>query len=77
MADGVEIDGSSMTVYHSDPGPMQPVLDALRAHEVIIAEMREVRQSLEELFMESVGEGVGGTKPGANPPRLPGKEVVS
>jgi ABC-2 type transport system ATP-binding protein len=76
-ADGVVIDGLSMTVYQSDPGPMQPILDALRAEQVTIAEMREVRQSLEELFMESVGEEVGGTQKGATPPQLPGKELGS
>ena len=74
--DGVEMQGENMIFYHSNPEPMQPVLDALRAGGVTIAEMREVRQSLEELFMESVGEGgVGGNKKGVNPPPLPGKEV--
>lgn len=76
-ADGVLVDGPAMTVYQSDPGPMQPILDALRAEGVTIAEMREVRQSLEELFMESVGEEVGGARIGATPPQLPGKEVKS
>lgn len=75
--DGVEVDGPTMSVYHSDPEPMQPILDALRADGVTIVEMREVRQSLEELFMESVGDGgVGGTKKGVTPPVLPRKETV-
>ena len=75
--DGVETEGDTMSVYHRDPAPMQPILDALRAEGVTIVEMREVRQSLEELFMESVGsEGVGGTQKGSTPPQLPGKELV-
>ena len=75
--DGVQIEGDNMIVYQRDPAPMQPILDALRAEDVTIAEMREVRQSLEELFMESVGEGgVGGMKKRAMPPQLPGKELA-
>ena len=75
--DGVEISEGAMNIYQSDPAPMQPILDALRAEGVTIVEMREVRQSLEELFMESVGEGgVGGMKKRAMPPQLPGKELA-
>ncbi|MCP5535280.1 MAG: ABC transporter ATP-binding protein [Akkermansiaceae bacterium] len=75
QADGIEVAGHTLSVYQRDPGPMQPVIDALRAEGVTIVEMGEVRQSLEELFMESVGDGgVGGTRKGAAPPQLPGKE---
>jgi hypothetical protein len=53
------------------------MLDALRAEKITIVELREVRQSLEELFMESVGAtGVGGTQKRSTPPQLPGKELV-
>lgn len=73
---GADTRGDHLTFYHASPEPMQPVLDALRAGGVTIAEMREVRQSLEELFMESVGDsGVGGSKEAIKPPPLPGKEV--
>ncbi|NNJ87687.1 MAG: ABC transporter ATP-binding protein [Akkermansiaceae bacterium] len=78
--DGVSIDGELMSVYQSDPAPMQPIIDAIRSEGITIVELREVRQSLEELFMESVGEGgVGGTQKGATPPPPPreGKETAS
>lgn len=66
-----------MSICGADPEPIQPVLDALRAEGVTIVELRELRQSLEELFMESVGGGgVGGTHKGLAPPPLPGKEVT-
>ncbi len=74
--DGVEIEGERMSVYLRDAVAMQPVIDALRAGGVTIVELREVRQSLEELFMESVGGWcVGGVQKEGGPPRLPGKEV--
>ena len=66
-----------MSVYQADPTPMQPILDALRSEGVTIVELREVRQSLEELFMESVsGDGVGGIQKNSTPPQLPRKETV-
>jgi ABC-2 type transport system ATP-binding protein len=71
--EGVEIAGDTLSVYQRDPVPMQPILDALRAEGVTIVEMREVRQSLEDLFMEAVG-GVGGSMPPALPGQS-GKEV--
>jgi ABC-2 type transport system ATP-binding protein len=77
--DGVTIEGEGQTlsVYQHDPAPMQPILDALRAESVTIVEMREVRQSLEDLFMEAVGsDGVGGIQKGGGPPKLPGKETA-
>lgn len=75
--EGAEIGEGRISVYQNDPGPIQPWLDALRAEGVTIIEMREVRQSLEELFMESVTQGgVGGIQKGAKPPTLPGKEMA-
>ena len=65
--DGVEIDGDTLSVYQGTAEPMQPIIDALRAEGVTIMEMREVRQSLEELFMESVQSSGAG----AMPPKLP------
>lgn len=65
--DGVEINDDTLSVYQGTAEPMQPIIDALRAEGVTIVEMREVRQSLEDLFMESVqSSGVG-----AMPPALP------
>jgi len=80
--EGAEISGDVIRIFQSDPMPMQPILDALRSENVTIAEMREVRQSLEELFMESVGAGgVGGRQsvntPPATPPALPRTPSIS
>ena len=80
IAAGAEIGADMMSMVGSDPAPIQPMLDALRAEKITIVELREVRQSLEELFMESVGAagatGVGGTQKRSTPPQLPGKELV-
>lgn len=73
---GAEIESETITMYQNDPGPMQPILDELRAAGVTIVEMREARQSLEEMFMEAVEGGVGGTQSNAKPPVLPGKETA-
>jgi len=66
--DGVEINGDTLSIYQGTAEPMQPIIDALRAERVTIVEMREVRQSLEELFMESVQSGGVGA---SMPPKLP------
>ena len=65
--DGVEINDDTLSVYQGTAEPMQPIIDALRAEGVTIVEMREVRQSLEDLFMESVQSSGAG----AMPPKLP------
>ena len=65
--DGIKIDGDTLSVYQGTAEPMQPIIDALRSEGVTIMEMREVRQSLEELFMESVQSSGAG----AMPPALP------
>lgn len=69
-ASGVCVEGEKMmSIYQSRPEPIQPVIDALRAEDVTIVELREVRQSLEELFMEAVQSSGAGA---SLPPRLPG-----
>lgn len=74
--DAAEIESNTITIYQSDPAPIQPILDALRGAGVTIVEMRELRQSLEEMFMEVVAnETIGGTQKNAGPPALPGKGV--
>lgn len=78
---GAELNGDTLRVYHASPEPMQPIIDALRAEGLTIMEMREVRQSLEELFMEVVqSNGAGAMRPPALPPTssptLPRKEMV-
>ena len=70
--DGVDFSGDVLRVYQSSPAPMQPIIDALRAQSVTIVEMREVRQSLEELFMESVqSKGAGAQQPPPLPKVFP------
>jgi ABC-2 type transport system ATP-binding protein len=51
----------------TDPGPVQPVLDRLRADGRVIREVRPVRESLEDLFMRAVTDPVTGQvlQPGA------------
>lgn len=76
-SEGAEIEADTITIYHSDPAPMQPVLDALRAADVTVVEMREARQSLEEMFMEAVEDDtIGGAQKNVAPPVLPGKETA-
>lgn len=69
--EGVKIDSDTLSVYQGTAEPMQPIIDALRAEGVTIMEMREVRQSLEELFMESVQSSGAG----AMPPKLPNAKI--
>ncbi len=68
---GVNMEADRLTMYHQDAGEVQPVIDLLRAADVTITSMTEVRQSLEELFMETVGDKGPGA---AMPPKLPKKE---
>ncbi|MBK1829201.1 ABC transporter ATP-binding protein [Verrucomicrobiaceae bacterium R5-34] len=70
---GVEIEGETLTMYQQDAEKVQPVIDALRAAGVTIVTMTEARQSLEDLFMETVGSHGPGA---AMPPKLPRKEKV-
>ncbi len=51
---GFQVAGDCISLDAADAGPVQPVIDALRAAGVPIREIREVRKSLEDLFLESV-----------------------
>ncbi len=51
---GLEVAGDRITVPAADAGEVQGVIDALRAAGVVIRELKEVRQSLEELFLSAV-----------------------
>ncbi len=50
----VELADSLLRVDLADPESIQPIIDALRAKDIVILEVRPVRQSLEDLFVESV-----------------------
>ncbi len=53
---GHSVSEREITLQGADPGPLQVVLDALRAAGVVILEVRKSHQSLEDLFMESIVE---------------------
>lgn len=55
--EGLSIAGDRVAVEGADSGPLQPVIDALRAAGIPIREIREVRKSLEDLFLETVNQG--------------------
>lgn len=67
---GVELEGEILTMYQQDAEKVQPVIDALRGAGVTIVTMTEARQSLEDLFMETVGNHGPGA---AMPPKMNGK----
>lgn len=54
------IDNSMIRVKTSDPAPLQPLIDALRARRLTIRALRPVRPSLEDLFMEAVTDPTTG-----------------
>ena len=58
--DWIEIEGSIIRVGQTNPAAVQPVLDALRSAGVVIGRVQLVRPSLEELFIEAVGNNSGG-----------------
>lgn len=57
----------TVSIIGTDPEPVQPVLDALRAHHVTILSVKPARDSLEDLFMQAVVDPSTGKahKPGA------------
>jgi ABC-2 type transport system ATP-binding protein len=58
-------DASEMVFSTGDAAAMQPVLDGLRSHGVVIKSFGFRRPSLEELFVKAVQEQPDGGKPGA------------
>jgi ABC-2 type transport system ATP-binding protein len=54
-----ELEGSTLRVGIADPVEAQEVLDALRRAGLVIKRMQVVKPSLEELFIEAVGNGKG------------------
>ena len=50
----IEIHESRIRVASADPADVQPILDALRQAGIVIAALRPVGQSLEDLFVEAV-----------------------
>ena len=54
----VEIERGVVRVRTVDAGLVQPLIDALRANGVVIRALRPVRHSLEDLFMQAIGDDV-------------------
>jgi hypothetical protein len=52
--DGMEVSEHAIALSADDPGPVQPVIDALRAQGVVIRAVVEKSLTLEELFLEAV-----------------------
>ena len=52
--------GSTIRLSVSQPQSVQPVIDALRRHNLVIQLVRPVRQSLEEFFIATVAKSEGG-----------------
>ena len=57
--EGIEVDACKLAIEAVDPGPVQPVIDALRSEGVVIRSVVERSASLEELFLEAVEEADG------------------
>jgi ABC-2 type transport system ATP-binding protein len=63
-AAGLQVAGDRVLAPANDAGEVQPVIDALRAAGIVIRELKESRQSLEELFLAAVqGERQEGGRP--------------
>ena len=56
---GMEVSERSIVVSADDPGPAQPVIDALRSEGVVIRAVVEKSLTLEELFLEAVEDAEG------------------
>ena len=52
--DGLEVAGAQVVVAADNPGPVQPVIDALRGGGMEIRSVMEKKLTLEELFLEAV-----------------------
>lgn len=60
VADGAKVAGDVVECHCDDARGIQPVIDALRAADVAVREVVEVKSSLEEVFLRVVKSGRGG-----------------
>jgi len=58
--EGLEVAGDRIVLEADDAGPVQPWIDRLRGEGVTIRELREVRESLEEIFLQVMDGGKEG-----------------
>ncbi|MBK7405123.1 MAG: ABC transporter ATP-binding protein [Phycisphaerales bacterium] len=63
----VEIDHATIRVGTTDPATIQPLIDKLREHGAVIRSIRPHRPSLEDLFLEAVGEPASEPPPNTPP----------
>ncbi len=58
-----------LVIASAEPAPIQPILDRLRADDLVICAVKPVRETLEDLFMRAVTDPVTGRalQPGARP----------
>ena len=61
----IELDGLVVRVASTDPGEVQPMIDALRQARFTILRVQQVRPSLEDLFLDTVTDSVTGRAAGA------------
>lgn len=53
---------NSLILHNTNPAEIQPIIDLLRSNNLTIRSIKEIRQTLEELFMEAVVDSsIGGT----------------
>ncbi len=62
--EGVSVEAGIASIPTEDPNRIQPVIDCLRASQIVVKGVRAYRPSLEQLFLDAVGEDSG---PGAGP----------
>ncbi len=62
QAQGAQLQGATLTFYQSTVAAIQPVLDDLRQADLHIARVQERRQTLEDLFLSSVGDSTVGAQ---------------
>ncbi len=67
LVPGATVGASTLTLAGDDPERVQPAIDAIRAKGGVIRSVRQVRPSLEDLFMEAVTDPTTGAAlaPGA------------
>jgi len=66
-----ELIGNRICVPGSDPRQIQPLIDALRKHNLTISSVQPIRQSLEDLFLETISDlkaNSNSTSSTSNPP---------
>jgi len=60
--EAVELDGNMVRIHTDQPAGIQPVIDALRRHDLTIHSIEMIRQSLEDFFIETVADSHNGPR---------------